>query len=42
MTIEELTEALNNTPSDTAIGRATRRMLLARIYALMEQQEQQQ
>jgi len=38
MTIEELREALDRTPADTAIGRATRRMLLARIYALMEEQ----
>ena len=41
MTIEELTEALNNTPGDTPMGRATRRALLARIYALMEEQEKQ-
>lgn len=41
MTIEELTEALNNTQNDTPMGRATRRALLARIYALMEEQEKQ-
>lgn len=39
MTIEELKEALDKTPSNTAIGRATRRALLARIYALMEEEE---
>jgi len=41
MTIEELKEALDRTPSNTAIGRATRRALLARIYELMDEQEKQ-
>lgn len=39
MTIEELKEAIDNTPVDTPINRATRRMMLARLYALMEEQE---
>lgn len=41
MTIEELNEALDRTPADTPMGRATRRALLARIYALMEEQEKE-
>lgn len=41
MTIEELKEAIDNTPSDTPIGRATRRALLARLYELMEEQEKE-
>lgn len=36
MTIEEIKEALDKIPADTAINRATRRALLARLYALME------
>lgn len=40
MTIEELKEALDRTPADTAINRATRRALLARIYELMEQEQE--
>lgn len=39
MTIEELKAALDRIPCDTAINRATRRALLERIYALMEEQE---
>lgn len=41
MTIEELQKALDRTPADTPMNRSTRRALLARIYALMEEQEKQ-
>lgn len=41
MTIEELQAALDRTPADTPMNRATRRALLARIYALMEKEERQ-
>lgn len=41
MTIEELQEALDRIPATNAINRATRRALLARIYALIEEQEKQ-
>lgn len=40
MTIEELKAALDKIPTKGAINRAARREILARIYALMEQQEQ--
>ena len=39
MTIEELKAAIERTDPSTPIGRATRRALLARLYALMEGQE---
>lgn len=41
MTIEELQAALDRIPADTPMNRAARRALLARIYALMEEQEKQ-
>jgi hypothetical protein len=41
MTIEELQEALDRIPANTPINRAARRALLARIYAMMDQQEKQ-